>query len=346
MTSPAAASPGSTNTAAPVASTAPVLTEDMRDHYRGTHALVIGATGFIGRWVSRLLTAAGAHVHAMVRDRASFQGIAGPWSIVADPIEVDLLDTTQVERVIRTVSPDIVFNLAGYGVDRSERDAELMQRLNADLVRHIGTAVAALAPRHGAGARLVHVGSALEYGRATGPVSEATPANPHTDYGRTKAAGTQAVRAIGEAAGLPLLTARAFTVFGPGEHEDRLLPTLRRAAMDDAPARLSAGAQQRDFAYVEDVASGLLRLGMSHVRPGEVVNLATGRMVSVREFAMHAARVLGVPPERLHFGTEPVRNEEQEISGVSTTRLEQLTQWLPDANLEATIARAVAPARA
>jgi nucleoside-diphosphate-sugar epimerase len=140
--------------------------------------------------------------------------------------------------------------------------------------------------------------------------------------------------------GLRCLTARAFTVFGAGEHAGRLWPTLR-AARGGGLVRLSAGGQSRDFAWADDVAEGLLRLGVSPARPGEVVNLATGVLHTVREFAEQAARVLGIAPEQLVFGAESVRPDEMRVAGVAVDRLRSLTGWMPDANLGDAMRRAV-----
>ena len=122
-------------------------------------------------------------------------------------------------------------------------------------------------------------------------------------------------------AGLQALVARLFTVYGPGEHEGRLLPTLLNAARTGQPAELTNGLQQRDFIYVEDVAEGLLRLGLSCGTPGEVVNLATGHLTTVRECAETAARVLSLSAERLRFGTLPTRAEEMQHDPVTLDRL-------------------------
>ena len=92
---------------------------------------------------------------------------------------------------------------------------------------------------------------------------------------------------------------------------------------------LTAGGQRRDFTYVEDVAAGLLRLGVSSAEPGEVVNLATGRLTTVREFSLTAAKVCRIPAERLEFGRLSTRPEEMEHTGVSLDRLKRLTDWAP-----------------
>jgi nucleoside-diphosphate-sugar epimerase len=309
--------------------------------YDGVRALVLGASGFIGRWVARRLTEAGAGVTVAVRRTEDFAALARLWRIDADAVAFDALAEDPVSRIISMTAPDIVFNLAGYGVDRAETDVRLMSRINEGLVRQIAQALARTPETRWRGRRLVHVGSALEYGRVHGDVTEEGPAKPHTDYGRTKLAGTMALREVAASTGLSSLTARPFTVFGPGEHQGRLLPTIRQAATSGTVATLSTGSQRRDFAFVEDVAEGLLRLGISAGDPGETVNLATGQMRTVREFAETAAAVLELPADRLLFGTEPLRADEMRIVGVDVSRLKQRTGWMPDTDLERGIRRAV-----
>ena len=115
---------------------------------------------------------------------------------------------------------------------------------------------------------------------------------------------------------------------------------VHEPAATGSTVRLSAGTQRRDFGYVEDVAEGLLRLGLSSGAPGQVVNLATGRLSSVREFAETAAHVLGLSPDRLEFGTEPVRADEMQISGVEVARLRDLTGFSLPSDLDALLRRA------
>ena len=310
--------------------------------YEGVRALVLGANGFIGRWVARRLTEAHARVTVAVRRPEEFAEVARQWSIAAETIAFDALREGSVARAISGAAPDIVFNLAGYGIDRAETDPGAMSRINDVLVRQVAEVLAGTLPAaEWRGRRLVHAGSALEYGLVEGTATEDGPAVPHTAYGRTKLAGTTALRAVAAATGLASVTARFFTVFGPGEHERRLLPTIRQAARAGSAATLSSGRQRRDFTYVGDVAEGLLRLGLSAGTPGEIVNLATGRMTSVRAFAEAAAKVLELPPDRLLFGTEPIRADEMRITAVDVSRLELRTGWMPDPDLERGIRRAV-----
>jgi nucleoside-diphosphate-sugar epimerase len=218
-------------------------------------------------------------------------------------------------------------------VDRAERDPTLMMAINAHAVAELCDALEQRRGVSWSGVRLVHVGSALEYGQTTGPITEDAEPHPTNDYGRSKLAGTAHVARWSDSTGLPSVVARLFNVYGPGEHPGRLLPSLERAAESGARVGLSAGTQRRDFTYVEDAAEGLLRLALSPVRPGEVVNLASGRLTSVREFAETAADVLGIAPGALDFGAVPARDDELCHGPVDVTRLRQLTAWVPPTSL-------------
>jgi nucleoside-diphosphate-sugar epimerase len=143
------------------------------------------------------------------------------------------------------------------------------------------------------------------------------------------------------------ISARLFTVYGPGEHAGRLLPALLAARAASGPIELSAGLQRRDFTYVDDVAEGLLRLGLLPEPLAEgALNLATGRLASVRDFALAAAGVLGIDERRLQFGALPTRPEEMAHDPVSVRRLGDLVGWTPGTSIEEGVQRTVATARA
>ena len=139
------------------------------------------------------------------------------------------------------------------------------------------------------------------------------------------------------------LTARLFTVYGAGEHDGRLLPSLLAAAQGDEPLPLTEGFQKRDFTFVGDVADGLIRLAqtpsLAAFGMGSLVNLATGELSTVRSFVEAAAAVLGIEPDRLRFGELPTRGEEMAHEPVNIERLRSVLGWRPPTPIEAGVAR-------
>ncbi|HUI78102.1 MAG TPA: NAD(P)-dependent oxidoreductase [Bryobacteraceae bacterium] len=278
--------------------------------YEGTTAAVLGASGFIGRWVVRKLVEQGAHVCRIGRE-----------------------DTGDLAAIYRSVRPSITFNLAGYGIDPLECDEAEAYHVNADLPRMVAAAVAAEQDPEWPGQHFVHVGSGVEYGGAGGNLCEDGPAFPATLYAKSKWIGTQAVAEQSKALGFRAVIARLFTIYGPGERARRLLPTLLEARRTGQALDLSSGMQRRDFTYVEDAAEGLLKLGLVSEPRYAIVNLATGQLATVRFFAETAAAVLGIPPENLKFGAIPANLHEMQHEAVSLDRLKRLLAWIPPTSI-------------
>ncbi len=310
--------------------------------YCGKRVLVLGAAGFIGRWVARLLAQARADAVLVVRESNAAEQIFRQYQVQCDVVEQDLRDGKGLRRLVRDVSPSIVFNLAGYGVDPAQQSPDIACDINARLVRDVAYGLAESGPANRLQSMIVHVGTAQEYGAAQGNLEESTRPLPTTLYGRSKLAGTIALTQACQELGLRGVTARLFTVYGPGEESYRLFPSLREAARIGSSLDLTPGDQLRDFTYVEDVAEGLLRLGQSQAVPGEIVNLATGVLKPVRTFVSSAARILKIPDERLHFGAVPVRAEEMNHAPVSVKRLIELLNWTPSTTIAGGIGRTLA----
>lgn len=299
-----------------------------KSYYR-LRTAVLGASGFIGRWVARSLCDQGAEVYLIVRDKDAAKKVFSRYGVYGEILEADLIHPAGIKSLFQRIRPSITFNLAGYGIDRMERNEKTAYQINASLLEVLCEAIRDKKDSEWGGQEIIHVGSALEYGSIAGNLSEESVPNPTTLYGRSKLAGTNLLARCCNAYGIRGLTARLFTVYGPGEHEGRLLPSLLDIAKTGKALGLTAGYQKRDFTYVEDVAEGLLLLGKVKSDPGYIVNLATGRLTSVRDFVLTAAKILQIPSDRLNFGAIPVREEEMVHSEVSLLRLKQLTGWLP-----------------
>jgi UDP-glucose 4-epimerase len=306
----------------------------MRAAYQGAPVLILGASGFIGSWVVRVLARQGAQLHLASR-RALDPDVR---ALAASGQRLDLLANGAVEELVRQTAPRWIFNLAGYGVDPREQDETLSSRVNAELPCRLARAARRQAER--GPITIVHAGSMAEYGPVAGKVREDLTPNPTTLYGRTKLAGTLALSDACRDGVLHGVTARLFMVYGPGERPGRLFPSLLETARSRHPLDLTAGTQRRDFTFVEEAAEGLVRLGATQSR-GEPVNLATGRLQSVREFAEATASILGIPPGLLRFGALPSNVHDLGHGEVVIARLKRLTSWSPSLSIEQGIRRSL-----
>lgn len=298
--------------------------------YRDVRVVVLGSTGFVGRWVARKLSMAGAILYLPTRDPLKARKIFADYGIYGKICEFDLSNNQALEAVYEECSPSLTFNLTGYGVDRTQQDKHLAYEVNVKLVSFLCDLIDRQRDLNWRGQDLVNTGTALEYGTTCGDLSEDSETEPQTLYGRSKLAGTVEFLEKCKLSGLRGVIARLFSVYGPGESPKRLLPTLVQASQTVDPVILTEGNQIRDFVYVEDVASSLLSLGLVSLPTVGIVNVATGKNTTVREFIETAANELGLEHERLQFGAIPTRDEEMIHEPVNNEYLRNLTGFVPN----------------
>lgn len=108
-----------------------------------------------------------------------------------DLAECDLTDEAALRALLGRAAPDLILNAAAYtAVDKAESDEATARAINADAVRIMADAMAA------SGGKLVHVSTDYVFdGAASLPYAPDAPRNPQSAYGRTKAAGEDALRA-------------------------------------------------------------------------------------------------------------------------------------------------------
>ena len=136
-------------------------------------------------------------------------------------------------------------------------------------------------------------GSCFEYGRAAANsegVDVDTPLEPLMAYPTSKAAASIAFLGWARELHLHLKLLRIFQVYGEGEQDTRLWPSLRAAALAGQDFPMSSGEQVRDFITVEDVASQFVRaLDFKDSLPGNplVSHVATGQPQTLLAFVQY-----------------------------------------------------------
>jgi nucleoside-diphosphate-sugar epimerase len=291
--------------------------------------LITGASGFIGAALTRDLAAAGNDVHVLVRTPTAAWRLVGVPGLVVHA--ADLRDAAGVRAAVRESRPEVVFHAAAHGTmpGQKERAAILGSNL-------IGTANLLDALDDHPYDRLVNLGSSSEYGHLDRPMAEDDPTRPRTAYGVAKAAATLLCQAEAYK-GRPVCTVRIFSAYGPWEDPTRIASSAISACLAGVPPRVTAGAQPRDFVFVDDVVT-LLKTAATHpAAVGEILHAGTGRRQTVRDIVEAAVRVCGGPPAQ--YGSVSARADEPTTWVANIERTRRLTGWTPAVTLDEGVGR-------
>lgn len=293
--------------------------------------LLTGATGFIGSQVARRLVAEGQEVTAIIKPSTSRWRLEG----LADYLRVidgDLGDRALVAQRLRDDVPDVCLHLAWHGWSGPSTTAEEnLSSLASSL--ELLRALADVGCR-----RFVGIGTCFEYDPASPLMSESSPLKPTDLYGACKHALSVAAAALAPVAGMSVAWARVFLVYGPGDDERRLVPSLVRSLLRGEEARMTPGEQVRDVIHVEDAASALWAIARStHEGP---VNVASGVPVRVVDIARTIAQLVG-RPDLLRVGALPYRAFEPPVFVAETSQLRDGIGWAPKYDLASGLAQAI-----
>lgn len=154
---------------------------------------------------------------------------------------------------------------------------------------------------------VVYASSAAVYGAGgETPRRELDPTMPLSAYGADKLGCEQHARVAGHVHGVPTTGLRFFNVFGPGQNPASpysgvisiFCDRLRRG---QPISIFGDGRQTRDFVFVADVVEALMA-AMDHASvAAPVLNVCTGKAISVTELAVLVAELIGKPAQITHL---------------------------------------------
>jgi nucleoside-diphosphate-sugar epimerase len=225
------------------------------------------------------------------------------------------IDLTTVDPSSRHF--DVVINAAGYGVVKTEADAERGMQIN-----YIGPSK--LFDSVADSTFWIQVGTGFEYNLDNRRLTEQTPCNPKTVYGISKFMMSHYL--LSHPARSSVIV-RPFAMYGPREHPSKIVPYLIESQLHLLPVALSSGEQRRDYVYVGDVGTWIAKLVQRHIVGQSiplVINVGSGQSTSIRELAIKLSNVLPrFDPELWQWGAISGRaNESDEFYNASTLATE------------------------
>lgn len=243
--------------------------------------LITGATGFIGRHTVKQLQGQGHGLALFANDTDRALDLQQPETVF---IQGELGDLETVKEPIRKFEPDVCIHLAWQGIpDFSPH----MSRLNLSLSTDVLDFLLDDTPC----SKLIVAGSCWEYGKQQGACQESDALNISNYFTWAKHALNTYLAVKCAEKSVLLNWFRLFYVYGPGQREGSLLPTLIESISQSKTPPIKAPMNKNDFLYVGDVARAF-HSAVTRDIPSGVYNLGSGFSTSVYEICKIAERLI------------------------------------------------------
>jgi GDPmannose 4,6-dehydratase len=309
-------------------------------------ALITGITGQDGSYLAELLLAKEYEVHGLVR-RASTFNRARIDHLTLDPSLAgrfrlhygDLADGSSLRRVVETVLPDEVYNLAAQShvrvsFDQPEYTADIVATGTLRLLEAVREHVT----RTGNPVRFYQAGSSEMFGAAPPPQNEQTQFHPRSPYAVSKLAAHWYGVNHREAYGMFVANGILFNHESPRRGESFVTRKISLGV-----ARIVAGTRdhitlgnldsRRDWGFAGDYVDAMWRM-LQHEQPDDYV-IATGESHTVREFVEAAFRYVKLDWEQyIRLDPQYLRPSEVDHLLGDATKARETLGWAPKVGFE------------
>ncbi len=253
--------------------------------------IIFGAGGFIGANLVRAILEHRPDVFAVTSKPFV------PWRLddisPKHILHCNIIKKNQLESVFQQHRFKTIFDLAAYGAYSKQDDVELIYETNFLGLLNL----LEIASRFSIKA-FVHAGSSSEYGLNAAAPKEDAPLQPNSHYAVTKASAAHMLKFYGTIKDMPVANLRYYSIYGPYEEPDRLIPRLVDEGMEGNYPPLVQPDISRDFVFIEDaVYATLLAANKIEKIQGQSVNIASSNKTTIRDIAGTIKEIFNIRDE-------------------------------------------------
>lgn len=284
--------------------------------------LITGANGFIGRHLVKALALEGHFVVGLDRqEKPLIENISRYFS-------GDILDKDIVEKAMEGI--EVVVHLADALIGhQTEVSNEKAMENNFLGTKNVLSAFS----KEKSARKIIYSSSGKVYGDIKFlPITEEHPTLPRSPYGKSKLIIERLIDFYANNKKLFVIF-RIFNVFGPGQKDSFLLPTILNQLKQSQKIVLRDIAAKRDYIYLDDVISVFVLAIEKEIEPGlSVFNICSGKDASAKEIVSKVSQLKKTPVE-IEVDRTRLRKDEKDVECGSFEKAKKILDWSPKYSL-------------
>lgn len=185
----------------------------------------------------------------------------------------------------------------------------------------------------------IQIGTSDEYGTNNSPVQENTREAPMSPYALGKLTSTHYLQKCFREGLLNTVVLRPFLVYGEMQSKNRFLPYLIENCIHNKEFKVSKGEQIRDYLYVKDFNTALIKSLNNPKCYGEVINIASGKPISIKEVIYTVKEIIGKGSPII--GGIKYRNGESMELYADINKAKKILNWEPKYEFKKTLKKVI-----
>lgn len=236
-------------------------------------------------------------------------------------VPLKMSEYDKIDQAINT-SCDYFFHFAWNGTRGSSRDDKVLQEVNViDSMKAIQGAITLGCTT------ILDAGSTAEYGPIEKIITENDPCQPNTEYGKAKYKLFVAITELCKKNQVHYKHLRIFSLYGPGDFEQALIPSVIQKLLSGHDVLLTACTQKWDFLHIQDACEGIIKILDPKVSEG-IYNFGSGDNRPLKEFIELIYKITS-SKSKVIFGGIPYPKTGRVSLELDTTKVRKETGWIP-----------------
>lgn len=296
------------------------------EHLKGP-IFIFGASGFIGVNILNSILKNRKDCYAITHNPRSAWRLKLLKIPQENILHCDINYKKSVDDLFESYQPKTIFNLSGYG-GYSKQD-----NVNLILETNIVGALNILQACNNIDA-YIHAGSSSEYGLNSSNPKEESELIPNSHYAVSKISACYLLSYYARFYKFPCLNLRLYSIYGPWEEPDRLIPKMVEFGLRNEYPDLAISSTTRDFVYIDDCVEAFIDAAI-HINPeifGQSINIGSGIKTTLQELADVCQNVFKIDKNPI-FDYKNNKNWDTEEWSGNYAKAEKLIGWKPKHSL-------------